>query len=212
MFAVLPSTPEPEPAHLSYSSDYSPREVLLADGSRITLDAATTVEALITQTRRELRLLTGQAVFDVTRDVHRPFRVIAGPMEIEVLGTVFNIDRSQPGAVSVTLLEGSLAVRVDKDRNGQRRTLAAGEQVSWNGLEGLSLASAKNVDAVAAWADGRVVFRGETLEQALARLNRYRPDPVKLPADMDGGTTVFGVFRAGDADALIRALEGSSLP
>jgi transmembrane sensor len=67
------------------------REILLVDGSKISLGARTAVTADITTQRRTVVLSRGEALFQVARDPHRPFRVIAGGGTITAVGTAFNV-------------------------------------------------------------------------------------------------------------------------
>jgi ferric-dicitrate binding protein FerR (iron transport regulator) len=105
----------------------APRPVLLDDGSEITpVDSATTVQvAEQTPVRTTVRLRSGRAQFRVRHDDRRVFRVAAGPIEIEDLGTVFRVEHEAPGRVRVTVSEGQVAVLYPEEQ--VRIELAAGE-------------------------------------------------------------------------------------
>ncbi len=105
----------------------APRPVLLDDGSEIRpADNATTVQvAEQTPVRTTVRLRSGRAQFRVRHDERRVFRVDAGPIEIEDLGTVFRVDHEAPGRVRVAVSEGLVAVLYPEQQ--VRIELAAGE-------------------------------------------------------------------------------------
>jgi transmembrane sensor len=67
-------------------------------------------------------LLSGQAHFEVTRNSKRRYRVAAGPVEVEVLGTAFEVER-RPGSARVHVEHGVVRVRFGRDS----ATLRAGE-------------------------------------------------------------------------------------
>ncbi|MFS2055672.1 FecR family protein, partial [Variovorax sp. CT11-76] len=71
-------------------------ELPLPDSTRLRLDTATRIEVQLFRDRREVRLLEGQAVFAVQSDAQRPFSVLAGPLEVRVVGTRFAV-RHTPG-------------------------------------------------------------------------------------------------------------------
>ncbi|MEO5768594.1 MAG: FecR domain-containing protein [Polyangia bacterium] len=105
-----------------------PRRLEIADGSVVTLRDGQTVLAVesVSATQVVVGLSRGQAYFDVARRPERRFRVRAGTVEVEVLGTAFTVDRSTPGAVAVTV-----------DRGVVRVTSPAGERLLRAGDEGL---------------------------------------------------------------------------
>ncbi|HEY8510018.1 MAG TPA: FecR domain-containing protein, partial [Steroidobacteraceae bacterium] len=95
----------------TYSTGAGQRSsVRLRDGSTLELNSKTRIEVAFTPERRSVRLVEGQAMFHVARDTRRPFIVEAADREIVALGTVFDV-RVDQSAVSVTLLEGKVAVR-----------------------------------------------------------------------------------------------------
>src|SRR5882724_11414954 len=92
------------------STDIGARSLLvLADGSKVTLNTASAVRADYTGRERRLTLVRGEAFFDVMRDPTRPFIVSAGSRQVIAVGTAFNV-RLQDRRVKVTLVEGKVQV------------------------------------------------------------------------------------------------------
>ena len=65
------------------------RQITLADGSRMHLNSASSVEISFDAEIRQLSLTRGEGVFDVEHDSNRPFVVLAGKNKIIALGTRF---------------------------------------------------------------------------------------------------------------------------
>ena len=182
-----------------YSTDFGERRVVtLADGSKISLDGETKLVVRYTKGARELKLVSGQARFDVARDPLRPFKVAARDQTVVATGTAFNIDVSAP-VVCVTLIEGrALVLR----REARPIELEGGQQL---------LASARpvvehaNLTETTAWQQGKIIFDDEPLTEAVERVNRYSERRVVVDASARS-QRVSGVFNAGDVDAFVEAV------
>src|SRR5690606_37574017 len=82
----------------------------LADGSVMTLNTASRVVVDFTETRRVVRLLEGESLFDVAKDASRPFLVEAGGTEVRAVGTSFTVRRLGDAPVQVLVREGVVEV------------------------------------------------------------------------------------------------------
>lgn len=191
----------------SYASAIGERRVLeLADGSRMTLDSNSraTVEWHLRSRRVELQ--AGQALFDVSKTVFRPFQVEAGATRVRVLGTLFSVDRLDQ-AVRVTLVRG----KVDVDSaDGRHVQLAPGQQVEVRQGQRLQPISV-DAEAAIAWKDNRLVFDHTPLADALAQIQRYRTPPIRLDDPSLAGLPITGVFDSSKVEDLL-ALLPSILP
>jgi transmembrane sensor len=85
------------------------RSILLADGSRVTLNTASRMEVSFHQNRRVVSLLAGEALFEVARDPARPFDVVVRDSVVRAIGTEFNVEL-RPRDATVTVVEGRVAV------------------------------------------------------------------------------------------------------
>jgi transmembrane sensor len=153
------------------------RRLVLADGTNVTLDAASAIKVDITAQRRTVRLLRGRAYFHVAHEVERPFIVLAGAGQVRDIGTGFEVARyGASGAVSVD--EGVVELSVD---DGPALRLTAGEAARFApGAAGPRAVAG----SVAAWRAGRLHFIDAPLPQVLSDLRRYGVGPV-LVADGD---------------------------
>jgi transmembrane sensor len=97
------------------------RSVMLADGSRVTLNYASSVAIDLSKHRRIVRLLHGEALFQVSHDPARPFDVYADGAVVRAIGTVFNVDLL-PKYAALTVLQGRVAVMSESQADLPVRT------------------------------------------------------------------------------------------
>ena len=162
---------------LSYETGLGERRiVVLADGSKVTLDTESRITVRLTGRRRAVELASGQAFFDVEGDPARPFVVRAGATDVTALGTRFDVRRAGGGA-QVTLVEGKVDV-VDRGQATPRWSLAPGQQI----VTASPRPAVRSVDAASetSWTVGRLIFAGDTVEAAVAEVNRYTASKVVL--------------------------------
>lgn len=183
----------------------------LADGSRVELNANTSLLFENSKKERRVRLAGGEALFTVTKDPTRPFIVETPTGLVRVTGTTFNV-RTEPatGALEVTVIEGSVQVRpgeLEGTPPSAPVSLVAGDRFSASGTQTLS---ESDLDDVLAWREGKIVFHGTPLSEALARYARHQgrsiratPDVAKLP--------VGGFYSIDDLTGFLDAIE-SFLP
>lgn len=193
------------------------RMVTLNDGSKLSLDAASTVEVRYDGERRALRLLAGRARFEVAKDPRRPFTVTAGGRMVVATGTAFSVEMLQ-AEIRVVLYEGSVSVLEDGPADqaprhvllrGNARTPAERLLVPNTALIVPATPSAaarlEPVDGIrsASWEQGQLVFSDEPLGVAMERVNRY--SRIKLSADdaVTAALPVSGTFNAGDSEAFV---------
>lgn len=186
------------------------RRVALADGTVVMLDADSAIAAAFDGKTRRVTLSRGRAQFQVAHDPAHPFVVTAQGRSVTALGTVFDVDL-EPSAVTVTLLQGKVAVRELTARQDARQAiLAPGERLVAPGQGAWSRRPIDTTQA-ARWLKGDLVFDESELGAVAAELNRYSSRKLVL-ADADlARTPVSGVFRAGDPEALAEGLAASGV-
>lgn len=177
-------------------------EVLLEDGSRVTLDTASRVRVAYTPRERRLILESGQAMFEVAKHRARPFVVAAGGREVVAHGTAFNV-RLDPQLVRVALVEGGVTV----ESRGSGAVAMRPADVLTAGPGGVSIRRDRAaVDALTEWSEGRVVAENEPLSELVAEMNRYAVRPLVLAGDV-GGIRVSGSFRTGEVEPFVEMLQ-----
>ncbi|TWA66416.1 FecR family protein [Azospirillum brasilense] len=179
------------------------REIALPDRSRLILDTDSAVALDFAEGRRHVRLLRGQAYFDVVGDPAHPFRVTAGFSEVEVTGTAFTV-RSDGGQDAVFLERGRVSVS-RREPPGQTLSLVPGDRVTAT-ADGLSAPARPDPAVALAWKDGRYVFRDQPFATVVDTLRRYHGAPIVLIGDRLAGARVSGNYRLDDPVAAIRSL------
>lgn len=175
----IPGNAAGEPALRLATAKAERRTFRLKDGSRISLNAETIVEARYSNQVRDIRLVSGQALFHVAPDKSRPFTVSAAGQIVTATGTAFDVAVRRDGSVRVSLLEGH--VRVEPTRRSglarlvpalARENLDAGQQLtaSMNAAPEIGVG---DVEQATAWNRGLVILRDEKLSEALDAFNRY---------------------------------------
>ena len=207
-----------EPGTQSYASELAQqRTVTLEDGSIVTLGGDSAIEAEFTGGRRSIKLLRGQAFFEVTKDRTRPFLVKAAEAEIRVVGTRFDVRTGSAlnPAVKVTVEEGIVDVASNPSTKAQNSAvekvrLLAGQQVS---IKEQRLSPVNSVDSaqVAGWRQGKFSYRDAPLSEVVADANRYRKNRIVIGTRELENLRVTTAFTTDQADTLVAMLE-QSLP
>ena len=205
------------------------RVIVLADGSRVTLNSATTVEVELGKRRRIVHLLTGEALFQVSHDPARPFDVHADGEVVRAIGTEFNVDLTVKYA-AVTVLQGLVAVM----RASQARLPTSPRWVAPAGgarprherfpapIGALILGVAQRVyitpqglsrplpvsdlAATTAWTHRQLVFEHRPLGQVVQEIDRESGEHIRIDSAALRAREVTGVIRLDDPRSLLEFL------
>lgn len=174
------------------------REVMLPDGTSVTLNTDTALDVVYTEGERLVMLRKGQAFFEVARNPQRPFVVQTPYRRVVALGTAFDVEVNS-GLFQVMLVEGS--VRVDNPPESGVSADAAPEVVLAPGqalVARLGVAEQVvelDVERELRWRKGFVEFDNEPLGAAIAELNRYYPEPIVVRDARVAQLRLSGIFR-----------------
>ena len=213
-------SPVPGKTSVQYNLLTTPRggqyRLQLPDGSKVWLNAATSLRYPTAFTGGERVVeLRGEAYFEITPDATKPFRVTiqrgeekeSRPLQVEVLGTHFNImDYAEEPVVNTTLLEGSIRVR-----KGEHSVLVKpGEQALLNKHDELKVTAADTEEAVA-WKDGMFKFKDAGIETVMRQLARWYDVEIVyvngVPRDRFQGE----MYRNVNASKILKVLEASGV-
>ncbi|HEV8331708.1 MAG TPA: FecR domain-containing protein [Steroidobacteraceae bacterium] len=184
------------------------RDVLLPDGSRITLNTDTAVTVHYAESVRRIDLEQGEAIFSVKHDAQRPFDVGAGGTLTRALGTEFNVDMRNDG-ISVSVIEGVVRVSAVNDDAGESPGIAAltkGRTAKMRRGDARIVEAAADLNRIHAWRARRLEFSNTPLPEALAEFNRYSTAHVVIGTAELQSVRVSGVFSIGDTDAFLFSL------
>jgi len=181
--------------------------VVLPDGSVATLNTDSVLKVAYSGTERGVRLLRGQALFEVAKNKRIPFQVYAADQRVTAVGTVFDV-RLQGERVKVALVEGVVKVAPvagAAGRPAQQVTMTAGEVLDAPPASAMVVRTADTGRATS-WREGVVVFDDAPLAEAVAEMNRYTTHPVRLADGDIGALRVSGVFRTGDPERFAQTM------
>lgn len=181
--------------------------LILSDGSQVWLNAASSLRYPTTFTSGERRVeIIGEAYFEVAANASMPFRVTGGGMEVQVLGTQFDMNAYEDAPFArTTLVKGS--VRVGND--GNHFTIVPGEQAQLVG-GGLRVLRAADVDGEIAWKEGRFAFEETDLREVMRQVARWYDVEVEYRGEVDGRRFTADISRGRSLSTLLKALEATS--
>jgi len=196
-------------AHETYRTAVGTRSSFkLPDGSVATLDTDSAVQVDFSPQERTVRLLKGQALFEVAKHRPIPFRVYAGDRCITAVGTQFDV-RLDGARLRVTLIEGRVKVSeadlVPLQSPQTNMFLTPGEELDEHAGQSM-LVTRADLAKVQSWKDGLVVFEDEPLSQAVAELNRYSARPIMIGDPSIANLRVTGVFNTDQSDRFAQIL------
>lgn len=161
-------------------ADAGTREVVLPDNSHVWLREGSSLRypASFGDDRRKVSL-KGEAFFEVTKDPAKPFLVEASCVEVQVLGTSFNVNSAAEDA-SVYVSTGKVQVRSSK--NGAEVVVVPGELAELKNGDLTRRAAPEGNDLF--WKTGKMNFSKVPLSTIVAEISRICRVPVKLDDNM----------------------------
>jgi len=161
--------------------------LILSDGSKVTLNAATTFRYPTNfTTDNRMVYLDGEAYFEVAKDEKKPFVVKLKKQDIKVLGTSFNVEAFGDESYSiVTLLSGSVSLESYNEEGEpmSKMFLKVNQRaISDNQSGSVSL---ENIDTslAEAWTEGKYKFKDEPLAAIGKRLEKYYDVHVRIETE-----------------------------
>jgi hypothetical protein len=146
--------------------------LVLPDGTKAWLNAASSLRYPTAFVGRERKVeVTGEVYFEVAKNKQMPFKVkVNENMEVEVLGTHFNINSySNEASINTTLLEGSVQI----SNQSQKQILKPGQQARVNNDQKINIVSDVNLKKIMAWKNGVFDFDDASLQEVMHQLERW---------------------------------------
>ena len=186
----------------------------LADGSRVELNARTSLRIEISRTARRVQLFTGEAYFVVSRDQKRPFIVETPAGSVRVTGTIFNVRSETASQLEVTVVQGSVQVSPGTIGGPLAPTpvvLGAGDRLSTSpGGATFETLSGSALEDALAWRRGQIVCNGMPLAEVAARFAHYHGRKIVVAPDA-ANLRVGGQYSLDDLDGFFAALRNDNL-
>jgi transmembrane sensor len=176
-------------------------QVILPDGSKVWLNAATTLKFPVSFTEVKERKveLKGEAYFEVAKDRLHPFIVASKGQQVEVLGTHFNIScYEDEDATKTTLLEGSVRTNDTLLKPGQQSILRGTE------LKVVPV----DIELAMDWKNGDFIFKGEDFRTTMRKIARWYDVDIVYDADLKENIELGGwVSRESKLSEVLRRIE-----
>ncbi|MBW8243668.1 FecR family protein [Muricauda oceani] len=160
--------------------------LVLSDQSEVWLNSETKIKYpvnFIPGTERKVELVYGEAYFKVSKSAGNQssaFKVLNAGQEVEVLGTIFNIEAYRnENEINTTLVEGTIALAVQESRE----LLSPKEQLRYFRDSGSYAVQEVNVDKEIAWINGEFSFDDDSLEEVMRVLSRWYDVEIKIASD-----------------------------
>ena len=179
------------------------RTLNLPVGSTLYVNANTRVRVDFTAHQRIVHLDKGQLYLEVAADKERPLFVQAGEANVRVVGTGFDVRRSQQQLV-VSVAHGQVAF--EPDAKSPVTLLGAQQRAIFSYAKGTLQQQTLTAEEVADWRSGHLSFRNRELASLIDELSLYRPQAPLQVSNAVAHLKVSGNLDVNDPDALLNAL------
>lgn len=172
--------------------------VILPDGSKVTLNAGSTLTYPNTFTEDERKVrIKGEVYFEVAHDTEHPFIVYTGGIQVKVLGTKFNVKAyEEENDIEVTLTEGSVLVGVENSKSSLK--IEPTQQVRFDKTRKSLVKQNVNLNNYTAWKDGKFYFNGVSFENIARQLERKFNVHIQTDSEKLKNTVFTGDFVRGE--------------
>lgn len=207
-------------------------EVVLSDGSIVKVNTDSQLEVHYTNEFRKIRLLRGEAYFNVASNPRRPFLVYANGQYVRAVGTAFIVKALKERPFSVSVVEGKVEVgqtlTSDVGKDGQQGNreidvgignsqfvpsyVVAGQRLSLrddNVSVEINTISGEALERELSWQDGVLEFSETSLAEVFKELNRYSGMSVAFSEPAISEIRIGGIFPSNKPELVLDALEAN---
>ncbi|HEY9260047.1 FecR family protein [Chitinophaga sp.] len=196
-----------------YNTISTPRggqyQVVLPDGSQVWLNAASSLRFPVAFTGKDRSVtLTGEAYFEVAQQADKPFIVRARGMQVNVLGTHFNVMAySDERRVKTTLVEGAVSV----SQGNATSLMKPGQQASIDDNGNSFTISRPDLEDVMAWKEGEFRFRKTDISMIMRQIARWYDVDIAYKGDLSGIQLYGSMTRKENVAQLLELLEQTGM-
>ncbi|WP_163707770.1 FecR family protein [Mangrovibacterium lignilyticum] len=160
---------------IQYAEVFSPyghkTKVILPDHSTVWLNGNSSLKYATNFNQSRDVQLTGEALFEVTKDPGHVFRLRSGDVKVEVYGTKFNFKHySDDQEAEVALLEGSVGLFQEDELLTK---IVPGEVATLNTTTNKLRVNQENMDMIVSWSTEELVVENQSFEEVLKYLERW---------------------------------------
>ncbi|MDH7463195.1 FecR domain-containing protein [Chitinophagaceae bacterium 26-R-25] len=179
--------------------------VTLSDGTKVWLNAASSITYPVVFTGKERKVsITGEAYFEVVHNTAKPFRVQAGNMLVEDIGTAFNVHAyADEPSIKTTLVNGSAKISGKEEAH----ILIPGQQAIVKMNENAIRVKSVNVEQVVSWKNGQLLFENEDLATIMREVSRWYDVDVLYRGDIPNRLFAGAIPRKSNLSEFLKILE-----
>ncbi|MFT3827435.1 MAG: FecR domain-containing protein [Chitinophagaceae bacterium] len=187
-------------------------QLVLADGSRVWLNAASTIRfpAVFTGNERRIRL-SGEAYLEVAHMKDKPFFVETDERaEIQVMGTSFNVQAyTGDETLAITLIHGKVKVKGSALYANKTVELQPGQQAIQ--LHGALQVQLADTEQALAWKNGLFNFENAGVKETMQQLERWYNVEVVYPKGIPDVHFMGYMRRDLSLQEVLKGLQGADL-
>ncbi len=178
-------------------------DMTLADGSHIWLNAGSSITYPVAFTGNERKVsMTGEAYLEIAHNSTMPFTVSKGDVQVQVLGTHFNVNAYDDEAdIKVTLLEGSVKV----SKGNASNVIKPGQQAKIT--NDINVVNGLDLEQVMAWKDGNFKYTRTDLKVIMREIGRWYDVEVIYEGNIPEQLYNVGVPRTVNVSEVLKGLE-----
>ena len=182
----------------------SKSEIILPDGTKVQLNGATTITYNVNNAKERLVQLSGEAFFDVVKNPDCPFRVIANDLQIEVVGTSFNVNTYKKNVIETSLLTGR--IKISGGSLPQEYVLTPGKKATYSSIDKTLKITKADAHVITGWCDDYLIFDSEPLIDVIEEIERWYGVKIELRCPQIGQDLLSGSFRHESIQNVIHSL------
>ncbi len=172
----------------------------LADGSRLWLNWNTRIRLLERGDGVYVDVLTGDVLFSSSHQRDRPLVVHTGRIYAYATDSDFAIHSHGNDDATIQVKTGLLTITSADTQ--QTRHLGPAEQMRFSKGLGASLGET-DLNSIAAWREGALVFDERPLEEVLGELSHYTERPLQIASEWFPDADVSAVYALSEADQAV---------
>lgn len=182
------------------------RTIYLSDSSKVILaeNASLKFPETFKGNKRKVQL-TGKVYFEITKNVEKPFLIKTKHSHIEVLGTKFLVDASQPNIEKVIVDEGKVALKAGLFMT-KEILLTQNEIGIWDNIKkDLSEQNVMKPNSNS-WLSGKFTFSDVPLSEVLKTIENHFNIKIALADENYSDIKYSGQFNTSDAEEIIKTI------
>ncbi|MDR0657757.1 MAG: FecR domain-containing protein [Mediterranea sp.] len=180
--------------------------ILLPDNSSVYLNAETALEYDLNNKKQRKVYLSGEAYFEVEKDKDHPFIVDLGELQIEVLGTFFNVQTyKNEDIIEASLIAGS--IKLTGKQLTESYYLKPMEQVIYSKKDATLRIIPFDSRQELGWMDNRLVFSSEPLYKIIHSIERWYDVHIDLQCPEISNDLMSGTFHDEELENVLEAIK-----